>query len=171
MAGREGLGKSTVCYWIAAQLTRGTLTGEYEGTPRAVLICATEDSWEHTIVPRLMAADADLGLVYRLDVQTADHITEGLSLPRDNHQLTEVAKQYGAALLLLDPLMSRLDSTLDTHKDAEVRRALEPLVSAATAAQLTVLGIMHHNKSGSVDPLQRVRARRPGTRMASTPPR
>ena len=39
--------------------------------------------------------------------------------------------QVQAALILLDPLMSRLDAKLDTHKDAEVRLALEPLVSIA----------------------------------------
>ena len=60
LAGREGVGKSTLGYWIAARITQGDLFGCFAGTPKAVLVCATEDSWEHTIVPRLMAAGADL---------------------------------------------------------------------------------------------------------------
>src|SRR5476651_1994147 len=59
LAGRQGVGKSTLAYWVAARLTRGELYGTYFGTPKAVLICAAEDSWEHTIVPRLIAAGAD----------------------------------------------------------------------------------------------------------------
>jgi hypothetical protein len=55
--------------------------------------------------------------------------------------------------MLLDPLVSRLGD-LDTHKDAEVRQALEPLVAIADRVNMAILGIIHHNKSGSSDPLQ-----------------
>ena len=55
LAGREGLGKSTLAYERSARITRGELEGEFHGQPKGVLVCATEDSWEHTIVPRLMA--------------------------------------------------------------------------------------------------------------------
>lgn len=166
MAGREGLGKSTCAYAIVGQITRGTLPGEYHGQSRAALICATEDSWEHTIVPRLMAAGADLALVYRVDVISADSIQLGLSLPKDLRQVEDAARQVDAALLLLDPLMSRLDSKLDTHRDAEVRRALEPLVTAADRTGMAVLGLMHHNKSGSADPLQLVMGSKAFTAVA-----
>ena len=65
LAGREGLGKSILAYTVAAMITRGMLPGEHIGTPRAVLIAAIEDSWSRTIVPRLIAADADLDLVFQ----------------------------------------------------------------------------------------------------------
>lgn len=165
LAGREGLGKSTCAYWIAARITRGELPGEFAGTPRAVLVAATEDSWEHTIVPRLMAADADLERVYRVDVTTDLGVHVGLSLPRDLVALERNAAEVGAALLLLDPLMSRLGS-LDTHRDAEVRLALEPLVSVADRARMSVLGLIHHNKSGSADPLQLVMGSKAFTAVA-----
>ncbi|MDB5243889.1 MAG: hypothetical protein JWP57_4515, partial [Spirosoma sp.] len=42
LAGREGIGKSTVAYWIAARITRGDLDGLAHGTPRSVLVAATE---------------------------------------------------------------------------------------------------------------------------------
>lgn len=166
LAGREGLGKSTCGYWMGAQVTLGTLPGEYEGTPKSVLVCATEDSWEHTIVPRLMAAGADLHRVYRVEVTTADNIHVGLSLPRDLHQVRQAARDVDAALLLLDPLMSRLDAKLDTHRDAEVRRALEPLVTVADSTGMAVLGLMHHNKSGATDPLQLVMGSKAFTAVA-----
>lgn len=165
-AGREGMGKSSVCAWLIAQITRGSLQGESLGHPRSVLVCATEDSWEHTIVPRLMAAGADLTRVFQVEVLSADDIRVGLSLPRDLHQMEQTAIATDAAMLLLDPLTSRLGESLDTHKDSDVRRALEPLVAIADRTDMAVLGLMHHNKSGSTDPLQLVMGSKAFTAVA-----
>src|SRR5665647_2372080 len=96
LAGREGVGKSTLGYWIAARITQGDLFGCFAGTPKAVLVCATEDSWEHTIVPRLMAAGANLARVYRVDVVTAMNITVGMSLPRDLEGAERAANEVDA---------------------------------------------------------------------------
>lgn len=153
LGGREGIGKSTVAYQLAADLTRGRLPGAHHGQGRAVIVAATEDSWEHTIVPRLMAADADLSQVYRVDVHTYAGFETGLSLPRDLTDLGRAVQDVDAGLILLDPLMSRLDAKLDTHKDAEVRQALEPLVHIANSTGATILGLIHLNKSMSTDPL------------------
>ena len=157
LAGREGVGKSTLGYWIAARITQGDLYGCFAGTPKAVLVCATEDSWEHTIVPRLMAAGADLTRVYRVDVVTAMNITVGMSLPRDLEGVERAANEVNAALMLLDPLVSRLGD-LDTHKDAEVRQALEPLVAIAA----TVADNVHYGVNAAVSQL-RARERAMGT--------
>lgn len=156
LAGREGIGKSTVAYAKAADVTRGRLPGVYLGEARAVVVAATEDSWAHTIVPRLMAAGADLTRVYRVDVTTSENVDSTLSLPRDVTALENAVREVGAALILLDPLMSRLDAKLDTHKDAEVRLALEPIVTIADRCEAAVLGLIHVNKSGSTDPLNLV---------------
>jgi hypothetical protein len=166
LAGREDIGKSTISYTLTAWITTGTMKGEYLGTPRAVLVAASEDSWEHTIVPRLMAAGADLDLVYRVDVVTSDGFDGSLDLPADLGQLESSAKAVGAVLLLLDPLMSRLSATLDSHKDAEVRRALEPLVGLAHRASMAVLGLIHVNKGSSTDALTSIMASRAFTAVA-----
>ena len=159
LAGREGVGKSTLAYWIVAQITRGLLPGEHLGHPAAVLVAATEDSWAHTIVPRLIAAGANLNLVYRIDVVTNTSELE-ISLPHDINAVGEAAQQTGATLLLLDPLMSRLSPALDTHKDAETRQALEPLTRMLFETGLTGIGLMHFNKSGSDDPMNALMASR-----------
>jgi hypothetical protein len=156
LAGREGLGKSTLGYALAADVTRGILPGEDYGNPRAVLVCAAEDSWAHTIIPRLIAAGADLHKVYRVEIETYDGMRAGLSLPRDWTEAETAAKETEAGLMILDPLMSVIDSRLDTHRDREVRQALEPLAALADAARMAILGLIHHNKSGSTDALQLV---------------
>lgn len=156
LAGREGLGKSTVAYTLAADVTRGRLPGVYLGQPRGVIIAATEDSWEHTIVPRLMAAGADLDRVFRVDVTTVAGVHTELSLPRDLSAMADAMVQVDAGMLLLDPLMSRLDADLDTHKDAEVRMALEPLTELANRSSAAMIGVIHLNKSNQTDPLNLV---------------
>jgi hypothetical protein len=154
LAGREGIGKSVIGYTLVAQLTRGVLKGRWYGQPRTVIVCATEDSWEHTITPRLMAAGADLDYVLQAAVVTDETESYFLSLPEDLEGLEVAIKERGdVAMMLLDPLISRLDGNLDTHKDADVRVALEPLVRLADRTSVGVLGLIHVNKSGSNDPL------------------
>ncbi|MEI2730017.1 MAG: AAA family ATPase [Candidatus Nanopelagicales bacterium] len=166
VAGPEGLGKSTLVYWLVAFVTRGLLPGEHFGTPKSVLIAATEDSWAHTVVPRLMAAGADLEKVYRVDVTTSSGTDGALSLPADIPAMGKAVQEVDASLLVLDPLTSRLSANLDTHKDSETRLALEPLVAFADRYNVAVVGIMHFNKSGSTDPLSLVMASKAFTAVA-----
>jgi hypothetical protein len=166
LAGREGIGKSTVCYQLAADITRGRLPGRYAGQHRVVIVAATEDSWEHTIVPRLMAARADLDLVLRVDIVTHDDYGSTLSLPRDLLAMEQLVNEQQAAMVLLDPLLSRLEAKLDTHKDADVRRALEPLTALADRTGAAVLGLIHVNKSQSTDPLNLIMASKAFTAVA-----
>jgi AAA domain len=164
LAGNVGLGKSTIAVDVAAGLTRGTLPGEYADAPQDVIICATEDEWADTVVPRLMAANADLDRVWQLT--TAQEYGPDLMLPVQVPELAGLIAQSGGRLVILDPLMSRLDGRLDSHKDAEVRRALEPLVRMAGDAGVTVLGLIHQNKSGDHDAVNRVMGSRAFTAVA-----
>ena len=152
-AGREGIGKSVCIADLTAHVTKGTLPGALAGEPRAVLIAATEDSWKHTIVPRLMAAGADLARVFCVEVAAPTGVSLALSVPQDLIALERAARERGAGLLVFDPLLSRLDSSLDTHKDASVRQALEPLSAMAERLDAAVIGLIHVNKSQSSDAL------------------
>jgi AAA domain len=80
----------------------------------------------------------------------------GLSLPRDNDEVEAAARETDAALLLLDPLISRISTSLNSNLDPDVRRALEPLTNVADRVGMTMLGIIHLNKTSSVDILDRV---------------
>ncbi len=77
------MGKSTLGYWTAARFTRRRAGGNLRGVPKTALVCATENSSEHTIVPQLIAAGADLARVFRVEVLNALNIHVGLSQPRD----------------------------------------------------------------------------------------
>lgn len=150
-AGREGTGKSTFGIWLAAQITKGTLPGNYFGMPRPVFYVAVEDSWKHTLVPRLLAAGADLGKVGRFDVLTNDGNEITLSLPHDNYLLERKMEEHGVALVVIDPLMSVIGEKIDTHREREVRSALDPLAKMADRTGSVLLGIAHFNKGAGTD--------------------
>jgi AAA domain len=156
--GRGGIGKSTFHAWVVAHLTRGTLQGVHFGMPTPCIIAASEDSWARTIVPRLIAAGADMDLVYRVDVITATDLEVSISLPRDVEALAKEVGRIGAALLSVDPVMSVLANGLDSHKDADVRQALTPLARLADRTGCVVLGNAHFNKSTGSDPLTLIMA-------------
>jgi len=151
-AGREGTGKSTFGIWMAAQITRGTLPGSLYGTPRRVLYVAVEDSWEHTIAPRLAAAGADLSIVGRFDVINFEGEEVTLALPHDNALLEQSITEHAVALVSMDPLMSFMGEGIDTHVTRSVRRALDPLARIADRTACLMLGIAHFNKGNATDP-------------------
>lgn len=153
IAGREGIGKSTFLAWLAAQITQGNLPGhhgphqDHPGTPRSVLYAASEDSWEATIAPRLLAAGADLDHVYRIDTIEADQ----LILPRDTTHLPYAARDVNAAALMCDPIVSLIDDDISPNRPKDLRRALEPLRAACDQAGLACIALAHFNKSTADD--------------------
>ena len=152
-AGRAGIGKSQFGAWLAAQITRGTLPGSMYGTPASVIYAAAEDSYEMTVVPRLAAAGADLARVYRVNVQTTTDADGALTLPVDTAALGELIKTHDVALLILDPLLSMIDASVNDYRAREVRAALEPLVAVADKTRCTVYALAHFTKSAGSDPL------------------
>ncbi|MEV6927423.1 AAA family ATPase [Dactylosporangium sp. NPDC051485] len=150
--GREGIGKSLTLAWLSAQITRGTLPGQHLGQARPVIYAASEDSWAHTIGPRLYAAGADMDLVYRVDIQEETGF-DALTLPRDCSALAVEIRRLGVALIAADPLLSLIAAGIDTHRDRDLRTALEPLAKMADTTGCAVVGLAHFNKSASPDAL------------------
>lgn len=167
LAGRESIGKSTVSLDIAAQLTTGKLPGRYFGKPQQVIVCATEDSWSYTIRPRLEAVGADLDLVFHISVQDEDGHVRPIRAPGDTRRIEVAFQKIRPALLIIDPLMSVIDGKIDTHKQAEVQQALEPLVGMCDRLGMSILALIHVNKSNSADPLTNIM----GSKAFATLPR
>jgi RecA-family ATPase len=59
VAGAPGHGKSQLAALIAALASRGALPGDVNEPSRVLMMCA-EDDLGDTVVPRLMAVNADL---------------------------------------------------------------------------------------------------------------
>jgi hypothetical protein len=155
-AGREGSGKSSFGIWIGAKITRGELPGSHYGTPRRVYYLATEDSWKHTLVPRLIAAGADLTMIARVEVVVNENDTLTLCLPDDVGLLTDSINENDVALVVVDPLMSTINDSLSTNNTREVRTALEPLAAMADQTGASVVCIAHFNKATGLDAASRI---------------
>ncbi len=160
VAGEAGLGKSTLTgAHLSASVTRGALAGELHDKPRDVLIASAEDDWSAVIVPRLMAANANLERVHRVDVEDED-VAGMLTLPTDVKRLELALDALGAdrpvAMIVVDPIGAFLSAETDSHKDASVRRALAPLAQLASARQLAVVVVAHLNKDDSQRIMSRV---------------
>lgn len=153
-AGREGTGKSSFGIWVAARISRGELPGTFYGQPKNVFYAAVEDSWSRTLVPRLIAAGADLDRVFRVDAEDMLRGETMISLPMDVSLLEKEIANYDVAALIVDPLMSTLGTGTDAHRTQDVRQALEPLVRMAERTKALTLGIAHFNKGSGTDASQ-----------------
>jgi hypothetical protein len=155
LAGREGLGKSTMACDVAAQVTLGILDGEHKGEPHTVIYLHSEDARDTTIVPRLVAAGADLSRVIFVDAVMTDEDGEFESqvvLPTDVSALSQLAIEHDAALVILDAATSVIDSRLDGDKDRQMRKGLEAIARGiGEKAGCAVLGIVHFGKRDSGD--------------------
>lgn len=149
LAGRAGIGKSTLLAWFTAQATRGTFEGDAKGQPVAVALISGEDDLSTTLVPRLRAAGADMKLVFDMSsvITGSDDGTSWATLPTladDLAALREALIETGARLLIIDPVLSIMDG--DAHKAAEVRRNLDPLAALARELNLAVVLVAHFTK-------------------------
>lgn len=147
LAGREGLGKSTIACGIAAQATRG----ELNAPPMNVAYLNTEDSRSITVKPRLQAAGADLARVFFIDVTTEEGGEGALSLPGDTFLLARALADKGVKLVILDAAKSAMHSSLDGYRDDDVRQFLEPLAAVCDQHDMSVIGLVHFGKRESTD--------------------
>ncbi|MFE3280951.1 AAA family ATPase [Nocardia sp. NPDC059239] len=152
LAGREGLGRSTIAVSLCAQVTRGTLEGgEWAGAARNVLYVHTEDAREFTVAPRLKAAGADMDRVLFVDVQTEVTDTGMLILPLDTAALEQVVAEHDVSFVVLDAATSAMSSDLSGKDDRQVRQYLEPLAQLAARRECVVLGLCHFGKRDGND--------------------
>lgn len=150
LAGQGGIAKSTIISDIVARATRGELPGTFEGTPVAVGIISPEDDTESILVPRLMAAGADLSCIRNLSVRVTDGDRSWDALPTIGDDLADlgtVIRDEGIRLLVVDPLVSIMSGNSISQSD--VRRNFDPLSALAKEHDFALLAVAHFGKSGA----------------------
>ena len=158
LAGSPGTGKTTIAMDFVASTTSGRPfpTG-YRPVPANALIWSGEDDPADTLVPRLIAAGANLDRVRFVgDIYRGEQICQSFDPARDIDALATAAANLGnVAIIIIDPLVSAVSG--DSHKNAEVRRGLQPLVELADKLGAALIGITHYSKgTQGGDPLERV---------------
>lgn len=157
LAGSPGTGKTTIALSLAAAITRGGMLPDgSRPVPGGVLVWSGEDDPADTIVPRLKAAGADLSRVHIIGDVGHGEDARPFDPARDLPGLERAALEIGdIGLLIADPVVSAVAG--DSHKNTEVRRALQPMVHLATRLDCAVLGISHFSKgTAGRDPVERV---------------
>jgi energy-coupling factor transporter ATP-binding protein EcfA2 len=152
LAGAGGSGKTTLAIGLIGPLTSGGRwpDGAQCKEPGNVLIWSSEDDVEDTLVPRLIAAGADLSRVHfikaRIDAQGT---REPFDPASDVNLLSKTIAtiEGGVALLLIDPIVCAIKG--DMHRANDVRRGLQAVVDFAEKHRCAVLGISHFSK-GSI---------------------
>ena len=156
-AGQAGTGKTTIAIALAATITIGSRFPDGSQSPiGSVLIWSGEDNAADTLVPRLMAAGADLRKVHFVGDTTANYELRSFDPATDMQPLMiKAASIPDLSLLIIDPIVNAVAG--DSHKNGEVRRALQPVVEFGEKLNCAVLGITHFSKGGQgKDPLERV---------------
>lgn len=163
LEGESGVAKSTMTMAWSAIVSRGnawpvtSVGGVPQSVDRAeaagVVLVGIEDDAEDTIVPRLIAAKADLSRVFTM-AQAKDD--EGnpvpFVIPEDIDRLRRAIELTNARLVIIDPITAFLSTRqVKAGDDSSTRQALMPLVNLARENHCAIVLIRHLNKSSGMD--------------------
>jgi len=157
LGGSPGTGKTTAAIALAATVTVG---GRWPDGTRAergnIAVWSAEDDIADTLAPRLALAGADMNRV--LFVSGTQTLGKDGTFDPSRHMdaLGHALKEAGGCrLLIVDPVVSAVAG--DSHKNAEVRRGLQPLVELASTTGAAIIGITHLSKATEGrDPIGRI---------------
>ena len=153
LGGDPDQGKTLTALTIGATITRG---GKWPDDSCAeignIIVLSAEDDAADTLVPRLMAADADMSKVFFIESvrepvgDERGEIQRIFQLERDLNILETMLQEIGgAALIIIDVIDSDMGKT-DTHRNAAVRAVLAPIKDFAARCKVAVLGLTHFSK-------------------------
>ena len=145
VAGVGGLGKST---WLLAR------AAELSGRGIDVIVISFEDTAAEIIRPRLEAVGADLDRVHEM-YWLGDGLAS-VQLPSDALALQRLVRSVNAKLIIVDPIVAAIETSLDAHKDQHVRHVLDFLARLAVDEDAAVALVGHLNKAPSTEAYIRV---------------
>ena len=148
LIGDEGIGKSLLWVHIAAAVTTGRALPEF-GIPERdqanVLVVVTEDDWSTTVLPRLIAAGADLGFLQV--ICTDDDGSGSPTFPNDINLVRDA--DPAPALVVVDAWLDTVPSGLSVKDPQGARQALHPWKDVATKTDAAIMLLTHTNRSST----------------------
>jgi hypothetical protein len=121
-------------------------------TPCRVVLLTAEDTTADTLVPRLKAAGANLGLVEQLRAVRRNNHDEMFLLGDDLDILEQMIQDFGdVGLVMIDPITAFMGHAkhFDSHRASDVRSQLSPLKSLAEQTGVAFSAITHPPKNAS----------------------
>jgi hypothetical protein len=159
LAGLPDQGKSQIACDITARVTTPKADdkrwpcGEGAAPIGNVIILSAEDDPADTLVPRLLAAGADLARVKFVKmVKTESGSRRMFDLAADLDQLRQAMVAVGdVRLIVFDPLNAYFgNGKIDIFRGNDVRAVLGPLSDLAADLKVAILGLVHFNKKSDV---------------------
>jgi putative DNA primase/helicase len=151
LTGVPGLGKSQLqCDLVArATTSRAWPDGTAAGDPVNVIMVTAEDSLDQEVIPRLIAADADLSKVHILRSIRSDQKERMFLLEQDMATMAKIIDDVGnVGLVTLDPITAYMGK-IDSHRATDVRGQLGPLAALAEAKDVAISAVTHPAKASS----------------------
>jgi putative DNA primase/helicase len=152
LTGLPGVGKSQVQCDLVARASRGDSwpDGTHGMPPAKIIMLTAEDCLDQEVVPRLVAAGADLEKIVFLTRIRHDNGSERMFLlGEDIDELERAIRLTGdVGLVSIDPITAYMGK-VDSHKATEVRGQLAPLQSLAERTNVTFSTITHPPKGGA----------------------
>lgn len=158
--GDPEMGKSTISSAdLAARVTTGRdmpdgSPNPFDG-PRDVVIMTAEDDYDDTLVPRLIAAKADLSRVHFLEGPKDQHdLATNLRLPMDlnriRRQIADLrSRGHEVGLVVVDPVIAFFDAKVNSWNDQQSRPVMAALRELARDERCVAVGIRHFKKDKS----------------------
>jgi hypothetical protein len=154
LTGLPDEGKGVLLSDIIARVTRGAAwpCGEGSAPTGNVILLTAEDDIRDTIIPRLMAADADLKRVHIIKMMRETGKQRMFSLVTDLPMLQQKVIEVGnVKLIVIDPVAAYLGiGKIDSFRATDVRAMIGPLKEFAEELRIFILGVMHFNKKMDV---------------------
>jgi putative DNA primase/helicase len=155
LGGNPERGKGLIISDVFARITRSLPWPCDEGKADLgdVILLQQEDDLSDTIVPRLLAAGADLSRIHILKTvnKTDGSCKRAFNITTDMPMLRAVLEAAAdPQLLVIDPLTAYIGK-LNAASGNDVRAALTPLVDLLREFHIGGLGVMHFNKKVDID--------------------
>jgi len=157
LGGVAGTGKTTISLALASNISTGRRFPDGSIAPKGnVVIWTGEDDVSDTLTPRLMVMGADLDKVHFIHSMKTGNEERPFDPSRDFPFLKDAIEEVGdVKILIIDPIVSVVRG--DSHKNAEVRKDLTPLVQMAEQMGFAIIGITHFSKGTSGrEPIERI---------------
>ena len=158
--GEPDVGKSTMTLTWAALVSKGggwprtVVQGKASRNKRGVrepadvVIVGVEDDIADTVVPRLMAAGADLGRVHTFArPRDDDGRPVPFVVPEDVDKLKKAIEEVDAALVIVDPIAAFMSDSVKAGSDSSNRKALMELADVAEQTGASIVLVRHLNKA------------------------
>lgn len=156
--GDPGNGKSTLLCDLAARVSTGCNMPDDSVSdlddPAGVVLLSAEDGPADTIRPRLDAAAADVTRIALLECAVSGERERGITLT-DLSLIEAAIELVDARLVVIDPLMSFLESQTNSYRDQDMRAALAPLARLADRTGAAIVAIRHFTKGQTANVLYR----------------